>query len=249
MKKNLLLGTILMLGLAIAGCGSIGDSQIDRVEQNKNGFSGSIGMEADAPKTSDNQDVQKIESTKTENGSNKVENHSNFDNVGTENVQGNNDNASRVEITEEEAKDIVLKDAQVEATNVKKIRIERDRDDGRLIYDIDFYAGNKEYDYEIDLYTGEILSRDLDIEDDFYLKQNTQQNVQSSKLIDEADAIAIVLKKVPGATEKNVEIELDEDDGNWKYEGEIHYNKREYEFEISAKNGKILKWSEESSYD
>ena len=42
--------------------------------------------------------------------------------------------------------------------------LKKEQDDGRLIYDVDFLVGNKEYDYEIDLYTGEILDIDLDLE-------------------------------------------------------------------------------------
>ena len=42
--------------------------------------------------------------------------------------------------------------------------MERDRDDGRLLYEVEFYAGNKEYDYEILASDGTILSYDADIE-------------------------------------------------------------------------------------
>ena len=59
------------------------------------------------------------------------------------------------------------------------------------------------------------------------------------------DAIGIALGRVPGATEQNMKIELERDDGRYKYEGEIHYNGREYEFEIDANSGTILEWSEE----
>lgn len=61
--------------------------------------------------------------------------------------------------------------------------------------------------------------------------------------IDEAAEIA--LNRVSGATEQDIKIELDRDDGRYKYEGEIHYNGREYEFEIDANSGTILEWSEE----
>ena len=59
------------------------------------------------------------------------------------------------------------------------------------------------------------------------------------------EAIGIALDRVSGATEQDIKIELDRDDGRYKYEGEIHYNGREYEFEIDANSGTILEWSEE----
>ncbi len=302
MKKNLLFSAILMMGLAIVGCGSVAENEGNLVKQNVDDNRENTGMEADAPKTSENQDTQNKESVKSGVEHNEITDNGN---IGTQNQQSNNANVNKTEITEAEAKNIALKHAQISEAEVKKLRIAKERDDGRQIYDIDFLVGNMEYDYDIDLYTGEILSIDYDMEDDFYSNQNiqtngqeklqqtvqqniqqttkkesqkntekvtqqttekesqkntekvtqqttqkeTQQNnqseVQTSNLISKAEAIAIALKKVSGATEKNVEIELDEDDGKWMYEGEIHYKGREYEFEINAKNGKIIEWSED----
>lgn len=61
--------------------------------------------------------------------------------------------------------------------------------------------------------------------------------------IEEAQDIA--LARVDGATSQNISIELDRDDGKCVYEGEIFYNKMEYEFEIDANSGNILKWEQE----
>ena len=59
------------------------------------------------------------------------------------------------------------------------------------------------------------------------------------------EARDIALARVEGATASNISIELDEDDGWYVYEGEIFYNGMEYEFEIDADSGNILKWEEE----
>lgn len=42
------------------------------------------------------------------------------------------------------------------------LRIEQDQDNGRIEYSVDFTADNKEYDYEIDGYTGQILDYDIE---------------------------------------------------------------------------------------
>lgn len=55
----------------------------------------------------------------------------------------------------------------------------------------------------------------------------------------------MALARVPGATDANIELELDHDDGFVIYEGEIHYNNIEYEFEIDAGTGNFIKWSED----
>ena len=59
------------------------------------------------------------------------------------------------------------------------------------------------------------------------------------------EAQNIALERVPGATPQDMSIELDYDDGWYIYEGDILYNRMEYEFEIDANTGNILKWEEE----
>ena len=61
----------------------------------------------------------------------------------------------------------------------------------------------------------------------------------------EADAKAAALERVSGATEADIRMELELDDGYYVYEGDIIYQQKEYEFEIDAQTGKFLKWSEE----
>ena len=148
-------------------------------------------------------------------------------------------------LSEEEAKSIALTDAGVKEEEISNIRIEKDSDDGVAVYDVDFYVGSKEYDYEIDTATGDIRSHDFDIENDFL---NEQQS-SGSGLLSEEDASKIVLAKVEGATEQNLRIHLDRDDGQDIYEGEIRYNGMEYEFELNAKTGDILEWSKEREDD
>ena len=56
-------------------------------------------------------------------------------------------------------------------------------------------------------------------------------------------AISIALKKVKGAKNSNVtDVHLDRENGRMVYEGEIHYNGIEYEFDIDAVTGEIVKW-------
>lgn len=71
----------------------------------------------------------------------------------------------------------------------------------------------------------------------------TTQNVNVQ--ISEADAKAAALERVPGATEQDLRMELDRDDGKYIYVGDIIYQQKEYEFEIDANTGNFLKWSEE----
>ena len=69
------------------------------------------------------------------------------------------------------------------------------------------------------------------------------RNVTAGSYIGVARAKEIALKKVPGANDSHVtEVHLDREDGRMVYEGKIYYNGLEYEFDIDAVSGKIVKW-------
>ena len=72
---------------------------------------------------------------------------------------------------------------------------------------------------------------------------NTGSTSGVAVTLEEAQNIA--LERVPGAAAQNISIELDEDDGWYIYEGDIVYDGMEYEFEIDANTGNIMKWEEE----
>lgn len=74
--------------------------------------------------------------------------------------QGTNESLS--EITVEEAKEIALKHANLKSDEVTFRRVEIDSDNGVKKYEVEFYHNNKEYDYEIDANTGNILSYEQD---------------------------------------------------------------------------------------
>jgi len=76
----------------------------------------------------------------------------------------------------------------------------------------------------------------------------TQQE-STGQVISKEKALEIVLARVEGAGEENVRMELEKEDKYWKYEGEILYNQREYEFELNGETGEILEWSEEGMND
>ena len=207
------------------------------------------------------------------------------------------------DIGQDAAKEAAFADAQVSEGDTARLRVTKDRDDGRQIYEVEFTAGNREYSYDIDASDGSILSTEMEelqgstrnsqgstsnnttgntanaasgteqgasqdssaqqIQDasknaggqdaqNGQSTQNTQtQNNQTGQnsgvnvAVSEADARAAALARVSGATDTDIKIELDFDDGQYIYEGDIIYDGKEYEFEIDAKTGNFRKWSEE----
>ena len=143
-------------------------------------------------------------------------------------------------ITEEEAASIAKEHAQV--TDCTMLPVKLDRDDGRQVYDVEFFtADGKEYDYEIDAATGEVLSYDYDAE-----RQAAAASGTAS--ITEAEAKALVLAQVPGAAEENfLEFKTDYDDGRLEYEGELFYDGMKYEFTVDGYSGTIREWESEKT--
>lgn len=61
-------------------------------------------------------------------------------------------------ITATDAKKVALEHAGLSEDDVTDIDIDLDRDNGKLIYEVDFNSGDTEYDYDIDAETGEVIS-------------------------------------------------------------------------------------------
>ena len=154
--------------------------------------------------------------------------------------QATQPNSTSSAITKDKAKSIALQDAGVKESDTQFLWVKEDYEDGRAVYDVEFYANGTEYDYEIEKSSGRILNSDYDIE--HYSPNNGSGNTTTISL---EKARSIALAKVPRASASDVRIHLDRDDERQIYEGEIYYNRMEYEFEIDAFTGNIIEWSKE----
>ncbi len=63
-------------------------------------------------------------------------------------------------ITANDAKRAALKHAGIDESQARDIDVDLDRDNGKLIYEVDFNSGSIEYDYDIDAETGAVISAD-----------------------------------------------------------------------------------------
>ena len=141
--------------------------------------------------------------------------------------------------------EIALADAGIAEADASYLRVHLDRDDGFIYYDVDFASQGMEYDYAIQVSDGAILKAERDWDDDYRPDGNANQGTQSGSAISYDEAKQLVLNRVPGASDRNLEMELEHDDGILKYEGEVHYNGMEYEFEIHGESGEFIKWHED----
>ena len=145
-------------------------------------------------------------------------------------------------VDEETAQKIALEHAGVKATDATITKSKLDYEGRRQVYEIEWYAGGKKYDYEIAVDTGEILSSGYDEKTSGWSVSNS-----SNVTVSEADAKQTALGRVSGATEKDIyEWEFDYDDGRPEYEGKIIYGGTEYDFTIDASSGAVVEWEAES---
>ena len=125
-------------------------------------------------------------------------------------------------VDEEMAQKIALEHAGVKATDATITKSKLDYEGRRQVYEIEWYAGGKKYDYEIAVDTGEILSSAYDEKTSGWSVSNS-----SNVTVSEADAKQTALGRVSGATQKDIcEWKFDYDDGRPEYEGKIIYGGR-----------------------
>lgn len=157
------------------------------------------------------------------------------------------------DIGQERAKEIAFADAGVAEADTQRLKVSRETDDGIMKYDVDFTAGQKEYSYDIAAADGAIISYDIETKENAAVSDQSSGSTDSGSSgqaqtdvkISAEEAKKAALARVQGATEQEIRMELEFDDGYYIYEGDIIHDRIEYEFEIDAQTGNFLKWEEE----
>lgn len=151
-------------------------------------------------------------------------------------------------LTMEEAEAIAVKSVGGTVTG-----IELDRELVGDIYEVEVKTNGFEYDLDIDAKTGKVLRTDKenDNDDDFdndFDNDDSDDKViaPNGKFITEKAAVNIAMKQAKGTV---AEVKLDEDDGLVVYEIEIRDGKYDYDFDIDAISGEVLKFEKDSDKD
>lgn len=138
--------------------------------------------------------------------------------------------SSSSKISKSKAKSIALKDAGLKESEIYDYEIELDYSLNTLVYEISFEYNGKDYDYDINAKTGKIVSVE---------KPNASS---SDAKISKSKAKSTALNHA-GVKETDIsryQVELEKDDGVWKYEISFNVGNVEYDYTINAENGKIL---------
>lgn len=167
--------------------------------------------------------------------------------VQLENVDSNGDASVSKYITEQQAIDIAVKDAGV--TGDYKSKIEMDYDDGMMLYEVDVWAAGYEYEYEINAETGAIV--DFEKEAEKTPDKDPSGNTTNENYIGEDKAYEIALKHagIDASTASALKCKLDKDDGIAHYDVEFKLGNVEYDYEINAIDGTVIKAEKEIDDD
>lgn len=148
-------------------------------------------------------------------------------------------NTSTGAVDEAKAQEIALAHAGIKAADATITQSKLDYDDGRQVYELEWYANGAKYDYEIAVATGEIVNSGYEAK--------TVVGTGNSATVSEATAKQTALARVSGAAASDIyEWKLDYDDGRPEYEGKIIYGGTEYDFTIDATSGTVTEWDAET---
>ena len=141
------------------------------------------------------------------------------------------------QITEAQAKQIALADAGLTEDQVTFVRSQVDYDDGVKEFEVEFYAGNMEYDYDIDAASGAIRSKDQDCE--FYAP-TAGQAAGGAVTKEQALETALNHAGVSKANASYVQVHKDYDDGMEQFDVKFYVGMTEYSYDIDANTGRIV---------
>lgn len=154
--------------------------------------------------------------------------------------------AANTPITRQEALTVALAHGGVTEDQIRDLEADLDWEQGKRIWEVDFEYQGTEYEYDIDAYTGAILkSRTEPPKQAAPAEQpatsQTTTTTQTEKKLTRDEAKAIALKHAGVSTVYDLDMELDKGKGRLVWEVDFEAGGMEYEYEIDAYSGKILR--------
>lgn len=147
-------------------------------------------------------------------------------------------------VGEERAREIAYAHAGVQAADAVLLKSKLDWENGVQVYELEFRSGNTKYEYEIAA-DGTVLKAERDTE--AAETHHPESGGHHSHIgIEAAKAAALSHAGVAAGDAWDMKCELDCDDGRYLYEVEFDAGGLEYEYEIDAETGTVLKAERDS---
>ena len=164
-----------------------------------------------------------------------------------ENVDATGTASAKAYIGEEAAKQAALAHAGVAESDITRYEIELDMERGVMVYDVEFDASGIEYDYDINAQTGEVVRYDNKRDDGYRESGNADGTLVTAPVISEEDAKSAAYTHA-GITADDVlhaKAKLDREHGTVIYEIEFRTATHEYDYDINATTGEVVKYERE----
>jgi len=142
----------------------------------------------------------------------------------------------------EQAKQAALDYAGVSASDARFTKSGTDRDDGREVYEIEFYVGRTEYDADVDVQTGKIVHFSVEYHGDPGAQVFTSGNSLSMEDVKQA---ALNYARVNAPDARFTKVKTDWDDGREVYEIEFYAGNTEYDMDVEVSTGRLVSYSTE----
>ena len=153
-------------------------------------------------------------------------------------------------IGEAQARAAAFAHAGVSASDATAVQAKLDIDDGQAKYEIVFFVGTTEYDYDIDARTGAVLKAERETysspaggasPDSGSGSSGSASSASGYIGEDRARSIALEHAGVSASEASGITVKLDRDDGRVEYEVKFLAGTSSYDYEIDATTGAICK--------
>ena len=135
-------------------------------------------------------------------------------------------------ISQAQAQQAALDRAGVAAGDAVFTKVKQDWDDGRMIYELEFYTAATAYDCEVDAATGTVLKLE---------QEGSTGQAAPAVSASQAQQIALSHAGLTASQVTQLQVELEEEDGRVYYEVEFYQGATEYQYEIDASTGAVFK--------
>ena len=155
---------------------------------------------------------------------------------GESSVEESAGQSSAGEIDRDAALALALEDAGVPEEDASRIQVERGRESGIPVFQVEFETAYGDYDCSVAVSDGKIVDADYEVEEE-------QLDPLGGCPVTLEEAKAAVQDRVPGADAGDIRMWEESEDGRGRFEGELFHDSMKYEFEIDPQTGIILDWS------
>lgn len=138
-------------------------------------------------------------------------------------------------ITKDDAEIIAIENEQLNPNEIYNLHTKKTNYNNIDVYMVEFDANDNEYEYNIEVSTGDVISRECELEERYY------KNLKGSP-ITENDIFKIIKQHVPEVDSKGIYYRLKNEDGYIQYEGYVNIDDSRYEFTIDKNTGVIVEW-------